>query len=105
MKAKKWTDTRAKKWVRKRDATTRAADERDARAMAERVFESEKRWRPDTARATAEASYRLDKRISSRVDKHPRQPRRKTDSSWNLRRANVGRDKRTGRFVKRKVGR
>lgn len=96
-----------KAWRRYRDAGARAADRKVARAKAERVFAGESRWRPATARAEAEGTYRLQMKMDRAGDRNPRggadRFRRKlAGRAWSLRKANVTRDPKSGEFRTRR---
>ena len=105
------TKPQPKKYIRKRDASTRAKHRAQDRAKAERIYDYRRKWDPEAkARAEAEATYRQEQKIHRVFDRLPRVPRKTGRGqygyeSWSLGKANVGRDKRTGRFIKRKVGR
>lgn len=98
-----------KKYIRKRSASTRRADDLAAQKKAGRAQDYAERWGRSGLAAFKE-SYDIQTSMDRAADRHPRVPRKTGKGTWrfeawSLGRANVGRDKRTGRFTRRKVGR
>lgn len=104
-----------RRYVRKRSAKTQAADERAARAEARKYLRGEKvrryespkmiaqhgrePWSPKKAAADSLRQSRRSARVNDRYPTVELERRR----GWTLAKAGVGRDRKTGRFVRRRA--